>query len=104
MAVDKVCISYHYIILTNKTTSNVIIIFSVIPEVTCSDESGKEYSEGDSYVDDDGKTCTCESEGSFACVCGDDVSCEGGMEPWTNEETCETQCISGEFVVAIVTI
>ena len=43
----------------------------------CSDDAGKEYSEGDSYVDDIGKTCTCENSGSFACVCFKDDGCKG---------------------------
>ena len=71
--------------------------------IKCSDDTGNEYNEGDSYVDDDGKTCSCESSGSFSCVCGEDVICEGGKVPWTNDDTCETQCISGEFVVTMTT-
>ena len=61
--------------------------------ITCNDAFGVEYEGGDSYTDDDGKTCTCKNEG-IECLCeGDDVTCPAGSFKWTDQESCVAKCI-----------
>ena len=64
-----------------------------IGAISCTDSFGDEYSGGDSYIDDDGKTCICNYEG-ISCACESvDVTCDPGSVKWTDQESCVVKCI-----------
>lgn len=58
-----------------------------------SSETGQKYTEGESYINDNGQNCVCGGDG-FVCLCHDaTVSCPAGSHKWTDQQTCKAECI-----------
>ena len=71
---------------------------------TCTADDGTVYSGGDSWENDDGRTCTCKETG-ISCACGDDsVTCDGGLEKWVDPDTCEVKCIRCKLNTAFFSV
>jgi len=68
-------------------------IYGSPEDIICVDSDGKEWRGGESYETEDGKTCSCGGRG-MVCRCeGEDISCPTGSYKWTDQDTCQAQCI-----------